>query len=128
MRISDWSSDVCSSDLLELLLIGIEELLMLRRGDPVPGITGDIPADRGFVLQRIEVFRLAGQQVEHRLALEQDGSRPRGRPWRGRRRTATRRSRTAWPTQWRQPPRRPRPCLTAASAPTRNPPQGAFLS
>ena len=44
---------------------------MLGRLDVVPGIARDVPADRRLVLERIEIFRLAGQQVEHFHSLEQ---------------------------------------------------------
>src|SRR5436190_14384291 len=43
---------------------------MLRRLDTVPGIAGGVPADRRLVLQWIEIFRLAGQQVEYLDTLE----------------------------------------------------------
>ena len=73
----------------------------------VPGIAGDVPADRRLVLQRIEIFRLAGQQVEHLDALEQAAlAGPRARTWRGRGRTARRRSRRAWRRPAPAPPRR----------------------
>ncbi len=44
---------------------------MLGRLDVVPGIARDVPADRRLVLQRIEIFRFASEQVEHLDALEQ---------------------------------------------------------
>ena len=37
----------------------------------VPRIAGDPPADRRLVLERIEIFGLAAQQIEHRAILEE---------------------------------------------------------
>src|ERR1051325_3828219 len=53
------------------LLVGIHERLVLGRIDLVPRVTGDDPALRRLVLQRIEIFRLAGQETDHRFSLEQ---------------------------------------------------------
>ena len=44
-------------------LIGLQELVMVRRLDVVPGITGDDPAFGRLFLQRIEIFRLAGEEA-----------------------------------------------------------------
>ena len=44
---------------------------MLRHLDAVPGIAGDDPSFRRFVLQRIEIFRLSGEERDHRAPLEQ---------------------------------------------------------
>ena len=44
---------------------------MRGRLDVVPGIAGHDPAGRRFVLERIEIFGLAGQEAHHRFALEQ---------------------------------------------------------
>ncbi|MNU98443.1 hypothetical protein D3C71_885510 [compost metagenome] len=44
---------------------------MLRRLDAVPGVAGDDPAVRRFVLERVHVFGLARQQADHFTALEQ---------------------------------------------------------
>src|SRR2546422_972026 len=56
---------------VELRLVRVAEALVRRRVDRIPGITGDIPADRRFVLQRVEIFGLAAQQIENRTVLEQ---------------------------------------------------------
>ena len=56
---------------VELRLVRVAEALVLRRVDRVPRIAGDVPADRRLVLQRIEVFGLAAEQVEHGAILEQ---------------------------------------------------------
>src|SRR3546814_14769924 len=49
MRISDWSSDVCSSDLRERMLAGRttpqNEFLELSQSERDPGRTFDVPAD-----------------------------------------------------------------------------------
>src|SRR3546814_18883191 len=49
MRISDWSSDVCSSDLRERMLSGRttpqNEFLELSQSERAPGRTFDVPAD-----------------------------------------------------------------------------------
>ena len=44
-------------------LIGFQELVMVRRLDVVPGITRDDPALGRLFLQRIEIFRLAGEEA-----------------------------------------------------------------
>ena len=44
---------------------------MLGRGDVRPGIAGDIPAHRRLVLQGIEIFRLAAEQIDHGPIAEQ---------------------------------------------------------
>ena len=49
---------------------------MRRRVDRVPRVPGDIPANRSLVLQRIEVFRLAAQQVDDGTILEQPAQLP----------------------------------------------------
>src|SRR5687768_3469212 len=56
---------------LPALLVGVAEALVLRRVDLAPGIAGDPPAFGGFVLERVEVLRLAGEQVDHRDVPEQ---------------------------------------------------------
>ena len=44
---------------------------MFRRFDRVPGIAGDDPALRRLFLERIEIFRLAGEERNHGAILEQ---------------------------------------------------------
>src|SRR3954468_10257724 len=44
---------------------------MVRRLDVVPGVTRDDPALRRLVLQRIEIFRLAGEEADDLAVLEQ---------------------------------------------------------
>src|SRR6185503_15547191 len=56
---------------VELRLVRVEKALVLGRLNRIPRVAGDPPSDRGFVLQRIEVFGLAAQQVEDRPSLEQ---------------------------------------------------------
>src|SRR5581483_2443835 len=48
-----------------LLAVGVEEALVLGRPDLAPGIAGDVPAGRRLVLERIEVFGLAAEEIEH---------------------------------------------------------------
>src|SRR5687768_850850 len=57
--------------ILPALLVGITEALVLRRIDFAPGIAGDPPPLRRFVLERIEVLGLPGEQVEHHGVPEQ---------------------------------------------------------
>src|SRR5581483_966649 len=52
------------------LLVGVDEGDMLLGLDLVPRIAGDDPADRRLVLERVEIFRLAGEQADHRAILE----------------------------------------------------------
>src|SRR4029079_5020553 len=52
------------------LLIGGEEGLVGWRIDRVPRIAGYDPADRGLVLERIEIFRFARKQAHHGAVLE----------------------------------------------------------
>src|SRR3954454_3171712 len=47
---------------------------MLRYLDAVPGVAGDDPTFGGFVLQWIEIFRLASQEADDRAVLEQAAS------------------------------------------------------
>src|SRR5207244_950556 len=49
---------------VEALLVGRDERLVCRRVDLVPRIAGDDPALRRFVLQRIEILGLAGEQAD----------------------------------------------------------------
>src|SRR5437868_8514907 len=44
---------------------------MLRHLDVVPGIASDDPPLRRFLLQRIEIFRFAGEEGNDRTILEQ---------------------------------------------------------
>src|SRR6516162_10997434 len=50
------------------LLISSKE--SLGRIDLAPGITGDDPAGRRLVLEWIEIFRLAAQQIDHNAILK----------------------------------------------------------
>src|SRR3546814_526843 len=49
MRISDWSSDVCSSDLVADDARGLEHGVRVDRGQPAPGEGGLVHLDRGAV-------------------------------------------------------------------------------
>src|SRR3546814_4813343 len=67
MRISDWSSDVCSSDLLERLLLGVDRGLYLCRGlvdarEPLGALVGDHRLPVGLVL-RLPFGLGAGEQL-----------------------------------------------------------------
>ena len=53
-----------------LVLIGFEKRFVLGRLDVVPGIAGDDPSGRRLALQRIEIFRLTGEEAHDRAALE----------------------------------------------------------
>src|SRR3979490_313667 len=53
-----------------LALIRLEERIVLRRLDAVPGIAGDDPSLRRFFLQWIEILRLAGEERDHFAILE----------------------------------------------------------
>src|SRR6516162_2795901 len=52
------------------LLISSKESLVLGRIDLAPGIAGDDPAGRCLVLEWIEIFRLAAQQIDHDAILK----------------------------------------------------------
>src|SRR5262249_816003 len=52
------------------LLITSKESLVLGRIDLAPRIAGDDPAGRRFVLERIEIFRLTAQQIDHNAILK----------------------------------------------------------
>src|SRR3546814_1700512 len=73
MRISDWSSDVCSSDLTEAMLMGLRltEGVDLARIEARSGLPREAFVDAGAVA------RLAGQglmrQDGDRLAVTEDG-------------------------------------------------------
>src|SRR3546814_1026722 len=56
MRISDWSSDVCSSDLSVVGCLGVDELLGLA-GEPCPLAAGvhPVPANRGHAVEVVAV-------------------------------------------------------------------------
>src|SRR5574337_1236118 len=54
-----------------LRLVRLQERIVRGRVDAVPGVAGDDPSIRRVVLQRVEVFGLAGQHADHRAALEQ---------------------------------------------------------
>jgi hypothetical protein len=54
------------------VLIGGDERLVLRRRDFVPGIAGDDSAGRSLVLERIEIFRLAAEEVDDDAVLESE--------------------------------------------------------
>ena len=56
---------------LVLGLIGLEECIVFRRLDRVPGIAGNDPAFRRLLLERIEIFGLTGKEAHDRTALEQ---------------------------------------------------------
>jgi hypothetical protein len=56
---------------VELLAVGLDELLVLGRIDRVPRVAGDHPVLRRLAAQRIEVFGLAGQQRHDLAPLEQ---------------------------------------------------------
>src|SRR3546814_6631734 len=71
MRISDWSSDVCSSDLSRLLLIaagaangGIESMLVDRLPQPLG--FHDIRVQGGAMIERIDAPRQALRRSEER--------------------------------------------------------------
>src|SRR3546814_4813876 len=72
MRISDWSSDVCSSDLLR------------RAGDPAPGLRGDpVPGDRaeqnkacGRDRCLISAWSMPGSRARERCARSRSDCRP----------------------------------------------------
>src|SRR3546814_9184373 len=63
MRISDWSSDVCSSDLLEIVVLAV-----VARQDAEPGailvIHHVVPAIAPEALVPRAVARLSGRQLE----------------------------------------------------------------
>jgi hypothetical protein len=61
---------------LPAFLIGLAKRPVLRGVDLAPRIAGDPPSVRGLVLQRIEVFRLAGEQVEDHRVSEQSARVP----------------------------------------------------
>src|SRR5438067_4922382 len=60
---------------VEALLVGGDERLVLGRVDLVPRITGDDPAHGRFILQRIEILGLAREQAADRFSLEQTACR-----------------------------------------------------
>src|SRR3546814_9110408 len=89
MRISDWSSDVCSSDLeiavdlLRLLLAGIGPVVQAARSDAGKDRIELLVADqKGVVLQRdlpialVEVERGAIVELDHQEGPEADRRRP----------------------------------------------------
>ena len=47
---------------------------MLGRSDLVPWIAGDDPADGRLVLERIEIFRFAAEQIHHDAILKDAAS------------------------------------------------------
>ena len=57
--------------ILETCLISRKKRLMLGRLDGVPRIASHHPAFRCFVLERIQIFRFAGQQAGHRPVAKQ---------------------------------------------------------
>src|SRR3984893_13081451 len=56
--------------IIPALLVDIEEGLVGGGGDLVPWVAGHDPAHRGFVLERIEIFRLAREQAHYGAILE----------------------------------------------------------
>src|SRR3546814_13313954 len=72
MRISDWSSDVCSSDLCEIDLLPLRAdalRIAFERGELILedhfGIVEQAPDQRGFAV----INRTAGQKPQHRLRM-----------------------------------------------------------
>ena len=56
-------------------LICGDKRLVRRRVDRLPGIAGDRPSDRRLLLERIEIFRLAGEQADDGAVLERAAGR-----------------------------------------------------
>src|SRR3546814_2739308 len=78
MRISDWSSDVCSSDLVAEIVLGAQRRLVRPRiaeiaiGEAVEGIAADMAGlarDRRDVAQRRRVHRHALGRVAERVEI-----------------------------------------------------------
>src|SRR3546814_10101367 len=80
MRISDWSSDVCSSDLRPFLSPGHEAAgpgvslnLLAKAGHPAPPLSIPAASERGFQVGRY-IFEL--DQRQHRLPDEDERQPP----------------------------------------------------
>src|SRR3546814_9191689 len=86
MRISDWSSDVCSSDLGRKRLALVRRLLAIRRAEVVPRLpkmrfmqsvarrTGTFAFDVGWMTGRDEMLRLLANRSEERRVGEESVS------------------------------------------------------
>src|SRR3546814_4583692 len=68
-RISDWSSDVCSSDLSEADLVEAASKLLSEMSQMAGGVT--VPRRNLAVLRRIEFLPLAGNRVLAILVVNQ---------------------------------------------------------
>src|SRR3546814_2698969 len=90
MRISDWSSDVCSSDLEGVVVQARDQVLAGQFADVTPGVdqralqrrVAEAIAQRGGVLDLDEIQRAArllrdrlAQPLQHRRARVQSGDR-----------------------------------------------------
>src|SRR3546814_10846125 len=84
MRISDWSSDVCSSDLIDLVELGFVTAAAVIIGDiPIPAFSTNrqIPAQSGDDPENVDIGpagRAIGDVVH--VPVELEGRRPVGDP------------------------------------------------
>src|SRR3546814_13970857 len=81
MRISDWSSDVCSSDLLYVGRVSVEKNIEAFLGSSHPGskiVVGDGPA-RDWLMRRYPEVRFPGALHGPALAAAMPARSPRSR-------------------------------------------------
>src|SRR3546814_4366761 len=74
MRISDWSSDVCSSDLLVVEQAGVEIIFAdaLKRQASEPVVAADFGIGIGEVARDAEAGQSTGQEIEEGLTADFD--------------------------------------------------------